>query len=106
MLFMLFICFTRSNNQIMRSDNLNFSIAIITIILLTIISLILTLFVVKDVNQTLQKYEENEDTIQNELVRSHDYETSSLKVNIRTLTWLYTVLYLSVILFCLAFLFF
>lgn len=76
---------------------LNFSVAIMSIIGLSVIAFILTLLVVKDVSKTLQKYEAEEDTLQNEILRSHDYETSSLKVNIRTLTWLYAVLLLAVV---------
>lgn len=77
--------------------------AIYSIIGLSVISFILTLLVVKDVSKTLRKYEADEDTLQNEILRSHDYESSSLKINIRTLAWIYAILLLAVIIVSIVF---
>ncbi|MBA4535760.1 hypothetical protein H1Z61_01070 [Bacillus aquiflavi] len=70
---------------------------ILIILVLVVIALIMTLFVVKDVSKTIKKYEKNGDSLQNEILRSREYEVKSLKVNIRSLTWIYVVICLIII---------
>ncbi|WP_028389768.1 hypothetical protein [Bacillus cihuensis] len=74
---------------------------IITVILVGILALVGTLLIGKGISTQLKDYEEKEDTIKNELKRSHEYETSSLRVNIKSLTWIYVGLALVSFVVCL-----
>jgi len=71
-----------------------------------IVALVGTLLVGKDVSSKLKQYEAEGDTLENEIARSHDYETSSLRVNIKSLSWIYVVLTLVVIFVCLGIFFY
>lgn len=64
------------------------------VIILGILALIGTIFVGFAVNKTVKKYEEQGDTINNQIKRSLDYETSSLKKNVPMLTVAYGVTFL------------
>lgn len=79
---------------------------IITAIATSIAALVGTLLVGKDVSSKLKEYEKKGDTLENTLARSNDYETNSLRVNIRSLTWIYVVLTVVIIVVCLAIFFY
>ncbi len=71
-------------------------------IVTAIAALIGTLLVGKDISSKIKQYEDEGDSLENELARSHEYETKSLKVNIKSLTWIYVGLALAVIIVSLA----
>lgn len=79
-----------------------FIITVITII----VAIVATLIVGKDVSSKINQYEAEGDSLKNELERSEKYEKSSLQVNIRSLSWIYVVLFFILILVCIAFLVF
>lgn len=79
---------------------------IITAIATSITALVGTLLVGKDVSSKLKEYEKKGDTLENTLARSNEYETNSLRVNIRSLTWIYVVLTVVIIVVCLAIFFY
>lgn len=70
---------------------------IILAILICIIALIGTLLVGKEVSIKQKQYESEGDTLQDEIARSHAYEKTSLKTNIKALTWIYILLTIVVI---------
>lgn len=72
-------------------------------IIVSIIALAGTLVVGRDVSSQLKEYEVNGDTLENELSRSHAYEKTSLKRNVKSLTWIYVLLMLVVLGVCLVF---
>ncbi len=65
-------------------------------VIVSVAALIGTFLVGRDVSRQMKQYEEEGDTIANELARSHDYEKSSLKYNIKRLSWMYAALMLVV----------
>lgn len=79
---------------------------IIAAILVSILALIGTLLVGKDISSQLKDYEEKEDDFKNELKRSNEYESSSLRVNIKSLSWIYVGLALVTFLVCLGIFFY
>lgn len=79
---------------------------IIAAVFTSIAALVGTLLVGKDISNKLKQYETEGDTLDNELARSHEYETSSLKVNIKSLSWIYVGLTIVVILVCLGIFFY
>ncbi|MEK3889681.1 hypothetical protein [Bacillus sp. FSL K6-3431] len=79
---------------------------IIAAVLVSIIALVGTLLVGKDISSQQKSYEEKEDTLESELARSHEYETSSIRVNIKSLTWIYIGLALIVFVVCLGIFFY
>ncbi len=76
------------------------------ILIITIIGFIMTLLVIRDVNGQIKKYESSGDTLQNEVARSHDYETSSLKTSVKSLSWINIILWIVIIIIALAFVLF
>lgn len=66
-----------------------------------IAALVGTLIVGKDINRQMKKYEEEGDTFKDELARSHEYESASLKHNIKRLSWIYVALGLVTLIVCL-----
>lgn len=71
-----------------------------------VLALLLTLIVGKDVNKKIKHYEIEGDLLEDELARSSEYETSSIKRNVRNLNNIYIVIYLVVIFVSLGFVFF
>ncbi|MBM7716648.1 hypothetical protein MHB50_09635 [Siminovitchia sp. FSL H7-0308] len=70
---------------------------IIAGVIVSIAALVGTFLVGRDVSRQMKQYEEQGDTPEDELARSLDYEKTSLKVNIKRLTWIYIVLGLVVL---------
>ncbi|HLR68041.1 hypothetical protein [Virgibacillus alimentarius] len=64
---------------------------IIVIILLFMIATVWTLYIFKQEENKLKKYEKEGDTIENEMKRSLDYEKSSLKSNVPLQIWIYSI---------------
>ncbi|GGB48838.1 hypothetical protein GCM10011409_28010 [Lentibacillus populi] len=64
---------------------------IVFLIVLCLAALIGTMFVFKQEENKMKKYEEVGDSIEDQLRRSHEYETSSLKSNIPLLITIYAV---------------
>ncbi len=57
------------------------------------------MYVFKQEEKKLKQYE-HEDTVENELKRSHEYETQSLSSNVPRLLWIYSItIVLSLIVF-------
>src|SRR5699024_12118724 len=54
------------------------------------IATVWTLVIFKQEENKIKKYEE-EDTVENEIKRSLEYESKSLKSNVPILTWIYTI---------------
>jgi hypothetical protein len=65
--------------------------------IVSIAALIGTFLVGRDVTRQMKKYEEEGVTPADEHARSLDYEKTSLKVNIKRLTWIYIALGLVVL---------
>lgn len=70
---------------------------IIAGVIVSIAALVGTFLVGRDVTRQMKQYEEEGDTAANELARSLEYEKTSLKVNIKRLTWIYVALALVVL---------
>lgn len=70
---------------------------IIAGVITSIAALVGTFLVGRDVTRQLKKYEEEGDTPEDQLARSIDYEKTSLKYNIKRLSWIYVVLGLVVL---------
>ncbi|MBS4194072.1 hypothetical protein [Lederbergia citri] len=70
---------------------------IIAVIFTCIAALVGTLLVGKDISAKMKEYETEGDTLENEIARSHEYESKSISVNIKSLSWIYIVLILVVI---------
>lgn len=66
-----------------------YTFLIIAVILVFIIALVGTLLVGKEVSTKQKQYEVAGDSLKEEIARSHEYETKSLKTNIKSLTWIY-----------------
>ncbi|AXI11116.1 hypothetical protein CUC15_06650 [Oceanobacillus zhaokaii] len=64
---------------------------IILLVVILVIALIATLLILKKEENKLKQYEMEGDTIENELKRSHEYETKSLKKNLPNLAWVYII---------------
>ena len=70
---------------------------IIAGVITSIAALIGTFLVGKDVTRQMKRYEEEGDTAADELARSLEYEKTSLKYNIKRLSWIYVALGLVVL---------
>ncbi|MBM7551819.1 hypothetical protein [Thalassobacillus pellis] len=68
-----------------------YPILIGVILLVSLIALVGTLYVGKDINKTIQKYEEQGDTAAAELERSRNYEKAS---NLKALSIIYIVTFI------------
>ena len=64
---------------------------IVLLVVILVIALIATLVILKKEENKLKQYEDEGDTVENELKRSHEYETKSLKRNIPSLLWVYAI---------------
>ncbi|MGX4668295.1 hypothetical protein JNUCC74_03665 [Cerasibacillus sp. JNUCC 74] len=64
---------------------------IVFLVILFIFTLLVTLLIFKQEENKLKQYEQLGDTVENELRRSKEYETQSLKINVPILTWIYVV---------------
>ena len=56
-----------------------------------IVSLVLTVRVLKEEDKKIKKYEGEEDSAANELKRSNDYEKESLTKNVKNLSFIYVI---------------
>ncbi|WP_188454609.1 hypothetical protein [Virgibacillus oceani] len=73
---------------------------LILLIIIFIAALAGTIVAFKQEERKLKKYEEEGDSIEDQLRRSHEYETSSLKSNVPLLLIIYTItIVLSLIVF-------
>ncbi|WP_261132192.1 hypothetical protein [Bacillus sp. Marseille-Q3570] len=77
----------------------------IVVILVGVISLIGTIIVGKRVNKVSKDYEMEDDRTSAQLKRSHEYESQSLKVNLKVLTVIYVVTFLLSIIALIAYIF-
>jgi len=59
--------------------------------IVTLIALIWTLYIFKQEENKMKKYEADGDTAENEITRSLEYETRSLKKNLPLQIWIYTI---------------
>jgi len=59
--------------------------------IVTLIALIWTLYIFKQEENKMKKYESDGDTVENEVNRSLEYETRSLKKNLPLQIWIYTI---------------
>lgn len=69
----------------------------ILLIFLFVAALLGTMFAFKQEENKMKKYETEGDTVEDELRRSHEYESSSLKSNIPLLSTIYIVTFLAAI---------
>ena len=74
-------------------------------IVVLITAFFLTVSVIKDVDKKIQTYEANGDSLKDELERSYAYEKNSLKTNVKSLTVIYSIICLALIIFSLWFIF-
>lgn len=58
-------------------------------LVIVLVALIATLSVIKEVDSKIKKYEKAGDSLKDEIRRSHEYETLSIKQNVKSLTWMY-----------------
>lgn len=76
-------------------------VIIFTLVSLAAIVLVIALFatfsVIKDVNRKLEEYEKIGETFEDEKRRFQQYETASIRKNIKSLTWIYVGICLAVI---------
>lgn len=70
---------------------------IIFLIILFIIAMGATIFALKQEERKMRTYEEEGQTAQDELKRSIEYESKSLKTNVPILTWIYSITILLVL---------
>jgi len=59
--------------------------------IVTLIALIWTLYIFKQEENKMKKYEADGDTVENEVNRSLEYESRSLKKNVPLQIWIYTI---------------
>ncbi|GAA0595386.1 hypothetical protein GCM10009001_09370 [Virgibacillus siamensis] len=64
---------------------------IVLLVVLFVAALGGTVFVFRHEEKKMKQYEEEGDTVENELQRSREYETQSLKSNVPRLLWIYAV---------------
>ncbi|MGP4080818.1 hypothetical protein ACTWQL_12940 [Pseudalkalibacillus sp. R45] len=77
----------------------------IVVILVGVVSLIGTIIVGKKVNKVSKDYEMEDDRTSAQLKRSHEYESHSLKVNLKVLTVIYVVTFILSIIALIAYIF-
>lgn len=61
------------------------------VVIITLIALIWTLYIFKQEENKMKKYEVDGDTVENEINRSIAYESRSLKKNVPLQIWIYTI---------------
>jgi len=64
---------------------------IIFLIILFLITMILTLYAFKQEEMKMKKYEEEGDTVADELKRSHEYESTSVQNYLPIQGWIYII---------------
>jgi len=64
---------------------------IIFLIILFLITMVLTLYAFKQEEMKMKKYEEEGDTVADELKRSHEYESTSVKNYLPIQGWIYVI---------------
>lgn len=67
---------------------------IIFLVVLFIITMALTLYAFRQEDMKMKKYEEEGDTVQDELRRSHEYEATSIKTYIPIQIWIYAITFI------------
>jgi len=58
---------------------------------LFIITMVLTFYAFRQEEKKMKRYEEEGDTIADEIKRSHDYESQSIKYHVPVQIWIYVV---------------
>ena len=74
----------------MLGMNMTIWLSIIMAIVI-LIALIWTLYIFKQEENKMKKYEADGDTVENEITRSLEYESHSLKKNVPLQIWIYTI---------------
>jgi predicted PurR-regulated permease PerM len=64
---------------------------IIFLIVLFVIAMILTFYAFKQEEMKMKQYKEAGNTVENELKRSHEYESTSIKKYIPIQIWIYVI---------------
>lgn len=64
---------------------------IIFLVILFIITMSLTLYAFRQEEQKIKRYEEEGDTVEEQLQRSHEYEETSIKTYIPIQIWIYSI---------------
>lgn len=64
---------------------------------LFVVTLLLTLYAFLQEEKKMKQYEEEGDTIENELNRSHEYEKNSIRTYIPIQVWIYVVFFILLI---------
>lgn len=64
---------------------------IIFLVILFIITMALTLYAFRQEEMKIKKYEEEGDTVQDEIRRSHEYEATSIKKYLPIQIWIYAI---------------
>jgi len=64
---------------------------IIFLIILFIITMALTLYAFRQEDMKIKKYEEEGDTVEDEIRRSHEYEATSVKKYLPIQVWIYVI---------------
>lgn len=64
---------------------------IIFLVILFIITMVLTLYAFRQEDMKIKKYEEEGDTVHDELKRSHEYESTSIKTYLPIQIWIYII---------------
>lgn len=64
---------------------------IIITIVACIVALIATMYTFKQDERKAEQYEKEGNTIEQELKRSHEYESKSISTNVKNLTWIYII---------------
>ncbi|WP_246001218.1 hypothetical protein [Oceanobacillus piezotolerans] len=68
---------------------MTFMIVFIAIIL--VVAVVATFIILKQEETKMKTYEEEGETVKDELKRSHEYESSSLSKNVKNLSWIYAI---------------
>lgn len=87
-----------------QGDGFMYSMLLTVGIIICVLALILTAFIGKEVGNKIETYKAIGNSPHDELARSREYETSSFR-NVRSLTWIYTLLFIVILIVCLIFLF-
>lgn len=67
---------------------------IIFLVVLFIITMALTLYAFRQEEMKLKQYEEEGNTVKDELKRSHEYETTSIRKYIPIQIWIYSITFI------------
>lgn len=64
---------------------------IIFIAVIVVVAVIATFIILKQEENKMKQYEEEGETVEEELKRSHEYESRSLSKNVKNLSWIYVI---------------